>query len=349
MLGERDQLLLKKLVELYLKEGKPVGSRTLSKLPEIQVSPATIRNVMADLESLGLIKSPHTSAGRVPTARGLRLYVDRFLTCQPISREYVTELTHSLQQAGDPEDAIERASRLLSELTGLVSVVRLPDRSKELVSHVALMPLSERRVLMVLVFNDQEAENRFIELDTPVDSAQLERMARFFNEELVGRTLQQARDTLLARMQALHARLNDGMQRVLESAKGALEAHVDAQTAIRVSGEANLLQYEEMADVSRLRALFETFEEQRHMLHLLDRGLAAQGVQVFIGRETGVDLYAPCAVVTHPYEMGEDLVGVLGVIGPRRMPYETVIPMVDITAKVLDAVLKKHDLAPLNA
>ena len=346
MLGERDQLLLKKLVELYLKEGKPVGSRTLSKLPEIQVSPATVRNVMADLEAMGLIESPHTSAGRVPTARGLRLYVDHFLTCQPISREYVETLTNELQKAGEPEAAIEKANQLLSELTGLVSVVRLPDRSRERVSHVVLTPLTKRRVLMVLVFEDQEAENRFIELDRPVNAAQLKAMADFFNEELVGLTLQQARDALVVRLEGLRHQLNDGMDKVLEGARGALEAH--AHAAVRVAGETKLLQYDEMADVAQLRALFDAFEQQRHMLHLLDRSLQTQGLQVFIGRETGVELYEPCAVVTHPYEMGEDLVGVLGVIGPRRMPYEKVIPMVDITAKVLDAVLKKHELAPLN-
>lgn len=346
MLGERDQLLLKKLVELYLEAGKPVGSRTLSKLPEIQLSPATIRNVMADLEAMGLIESPHTSAGRVPTARGLRLYVDHFLTCQPISREYVATLTRELEQAGEPEAAIEKANALLSELTGLVSVVRLPDRARERVSHVALMPLTERRVLMVLVFNDQEAENRFIELDTPVDAGQLAQMADFFNQELVGLTLQQARDALVSRMRALSHQLNHGMAKVLQGAQGALEAHGHAE--VRIAGEAKLLQYEEMADVSRLRALFDAFEQQRHLLHLLDRSLQAEGLQVFIGRETGVELYEPCAVVTHPYEMGEALVGVLGVIGPRRMPYEKVIPLVDITAKVLDAVLKKGELAPLN-
>ncbi len=346
MLGERDQLLLKKLVELYLKEGKPVGSRTLSKLPEIQVSPATVRNVMADLEAMGLIESPHTSAGRVPTARGLRLYVDHFLTCQPISREYVETLTAELQRAGEPEEAIDKANQLLSELTGLVSVVRLPDRSRERVSHVVLTPLTERRVLMVLVFEDQEAENRFIELDRPVSATQLKAMAAFFNQELLGLTLQQARDALVARMEDLRHQLNDGMAKVLEEAQGALEAH--AHETIRVAGETKLLQYEEMSDVTQLRALFEAFDQQRHMLHLLDRSLQAQGLQVFIGRETGVDLYEPCAVVTHPYEMRDELVGVLGVIGPRRMPYEKVIPMVDITAKVLDAVLKKHELAPLN-
>lgn len=347
MLGERDQLLLKKLVELYLKEGRPVGSRTLSKLPEIHVSPATIRNVMADLEALGLIEAPHTSAGRVPTARGLRLYVDHFLTCQPIPQEYVRALTEELGRAGDAQEAIERANRMLSELTNLVSVVRLPDRGREQISHVALMPLSERRVLMVLVFNDQEAENRFIELAEPVSAEQLARMADFFNRELVGQTLEQARDTLLARMCSLRDQLNAGMAQVLEGARGALEAHAD--TPIRVAGETKLLQYDEIADVARLRRLFDAFEEQCHMLDLLDRSLRAQGLQVFIGAETGVELYEPCTLVTHPYEMGEQLVGVLGVIGPRRMPYDKVIPMVDVTAKVLDAVLKKHEPAPLNS
>jgi heat-inducible transcriptional repressor len=348
MLGERDQLLLKKLIELYLKEGRPVGSRTLSKLPEISVSPATIRNVMADLESLGLIESPHTSAGRVPTSKGLRFYVDQFLTCQPISREYIAQLMTSLQRAGEPEEAIERATTLLSDLTGMVSVVMLPDRSRERISHVALMPLTERRVLMVLVFNNQEAENRFIELDTPVDSVQLERMANFFNTELVGRSLAEARAMLVDNMAQLQAQLNHGMVQLLEGARGALEAHTDEQTSVKVAGETKLLQYEEMADIQQLRALFDAFEEQRNMLHFLDKSLQAKGLQVFIGRETGLELYEHCAVVTHPYDMGEELVGVLGVIGPRRMPYDKVIPMVDITAKILDSVLKKHYPAPLN-
>ena len=348
MLGEREQFFLKKLTELYLKEGQPIGSRTLSRLPDITVSPATIRNVMSDLEEMGLITSPHTSAGRVPTSQGLRLYVEQFLVCQPVSREYVTALGESLQQAGDVEETVERASALLSELTGLVSVVMLPDRSREKISHVALVPLSEKRVLVVLVFDNQQAENRFIELDVPLSADQLARMAAFFNDTLVGVSLREAREQLLQRMRALQNELNTAMTQLLEGAQGALDAHVSGKPAVRVAGEHHLLEYRELSDTSKLRALFEEFEAQRNMLHLLDRSLQARGLQIFIGRETGIDVYESCSVVTHSYEMGEEMVGVLGVIGPQRMPYDRVIPMVDITARMLDSILKKQCPAPLK-
>ncbi|WP_294945988.1 heat-inducible transcriptional repressor HrcA [Sulfurivirga sp.] len=348
MLGERDQLLLRKLIELYLKEGRPVGSRTLSKLPEINVSAATIRNVMADLEERGLIASPHTSAGRVPTARGLRFYVDRFLTITPLERAQVERLSEALSEAGEADAAIDQASRLLSELSGMVSIVRLPDRAEERVSRVALVPLSERRVLVVLVFNNQEAENRFIELARPLSAEQLEKLSRFFNEELEGLTLREARARLVTRMQQLHADLNEGMRRFIEAAEGALARHEQEGETLRVTGKTRLLQYEELADVERLRELFATFEQQRDLLHVLDRSLEADGVQVFIGRESGVELDDDCALVARPWSMDDTLVGALGVIGPARMPYDRVIPLVDMTGRILESVLKKHTPAPLN-
>ena len=348
MLGERDQLLLRKLIELYLKEGRPVGSRTLSKLPEINVSAATIRNVMADLEERGLIASPHTSAGRVPTARGLRFYVDRFLTITPLERAQVERLSEALSEAGEADAAIDQASRLLSELSGMVSIVRLPDRAEERVSRVALVPLSERRVLVVLVFNNQEAENRFIELARPLSAEQLEKLSRFFNEELEGLTLREARARLVTRMQQLHADLNEGMRRFIAAAEGALARHEQEGETLRVTGKTRLLQYEELADVERLRELFATFEQQRDLLHVLDRSLEADGVQVFIGRESGVELDDDCALVARPWSMDDTLVGALGVIGPARMPYDRVIPLVDMTGRILESVLKKHTPAPLN-
>lgn len=348
MLKTRDELLLKKLIELYLKDGKPVGSRTLSKLPEVGVSPATVRNVMADLEGLGLIRSPHTSAGRIPTSKGLRLYVDRFLTCQPLSVDLTHQLVSEIGESGDAQSVMDTASRLLSELTGMVSVVLMPDRRQERLSHVEFIRLADRRVLVVLVFNGQEAENRFIELDADIDADQLQRMANFFNTELVGLTLHAARDQLLQKMSVLREQLNGGMLRLVQGAEDALEAHEQGASPVKVQGEKNLLQYEELADIQQLKQLFNSFEEHQAILSLLDKSIAAKGLQVFIGRETGLELYDPCAVITHPFDMGDELVGVLGVLGPRRMPYERIIPMVDVTAKIVDSVLKKHVPIPIE-
>lgn len=348
MLGERDRFLLKKLVELYLKEGKPVGSRTLSKLPDISVSPATIRNVMADLETAGLIQSPHTSAGRVPTSKGLRFYVDQFVTYQPLSREVVMALSEQLRQAGDAEDAIERANQLLSELTNMVSVVLLPDRSCEVISHLALMPLSEHKLLLVLVFDQHDAENRFVELERPMAAHQVVRLEQLLQELLVGQSLVSAHQRLMSELAQLKTQLNDTMKQVGEVVEHVLSWHQDGKDQVCIAGKSHLIRHDELADVQRLRALLDTFETHRDMLYLLDRSLQAKGLKVFIGRETGIEEYAECAVVTHPYYLDENMIGVLGVIGPQRMPYEKVIPLVDVTAKMLDSVLKKQYPTPLT-
>lgn len=348
MLGERDRFFLKKLVELYLKEGKPVGSRTLSKLPEISVSPATIRNVMADLEAAGLIQSPHTSAGRVPTSKGLRFYVDQFLICQPLSREVVMEVSEQLRQAGDAEEAIERANQLLSELTEMVSVVLLPDRSQEIISYVALMPLSERKFLLVLVFDEHDAENRFLELERPMSAAQVEKLIQVLQQTLVGQSLASAHQRLVQEFAHLHSQLTASMQQVGQVVENMLALHQSGKEQLRVTGKSHLIRHDELADVQRLRALLDTFETHGDVLYLLDRSLEAKGLKVFIGRETGIEQYSDCAVITHPYYLDEGMIGVLGVIGPQRMPYEKVIPLVDVTAKMLDSVLKKQYPAPLT-
>jgi heat-inducible transcriptional repressor len=345
VLGERAQLLLKRLVEHYIRDGQPVGSRTLSRDPSLNLSAATIRNVMADLEELGFVTSPHTSAGRVPTDKGYRLFVDTLLKYQPLDDAKVVEIQTGLgQHADDPKALVAVASRMLSNVTRLAGVVTLPRQSHAALSQIEFMPLSDNRVLAILVVNGREVQNRILQLDRPFGSEELRRAANFLNQQFAGKELSEVRENLLNQLKETRENLNQVMVDAIRLAQQAVEPtsiHSGRMEYV-MAGETNLMEFAELSNVEKLRRLFEAFTQQRDILHLLDQSLKAEGVQIFIGQESGYTILDDCSIVMSPYTLDREVVGVLGVIGPTRMAYERVIPIVDITAKLLSSALNSR-------
>ncbi|MEO1767914.1 heat-inducible transcriptional repressor HrcA [Thiobacter aerophilum] len=338
MLDKRSLVLLKTLVERYIAEGQPVGSRTLSRYSGLDVSPATIRNVMADLEDLGFVTSPHTSAGRIPTPRGYRLFVDSLLTVQPLPSEAVQALESKLDTS-DPQRLIASASRLLSDLTHFAGVVMAPKRSTA-VRHIEFLSLSERRILMILVSTDGNVQNRILIPDKAFSATELAEAANFFNQNYAGRTLDEVKQAIQDELKALRQDVIALMNAALEAGSAALS---EAEDQCVLSGEGKLLEVQDLsANLDRLKRLFSIFEQKTELMQLLALGQQSQGVQIFIGGESGVMPLDECSLVTAPYEVNGRVVGTVGVIGPTRMAYDRVIPIVDITAKLLSSALSYH-------
>lgn len=342
-LSERGQALLRVLIEQYIEDGQPVGSRTLARASGLNVSAATVRNVMADLEELGLIRAPHTSAGRVPTHRGFRFFVDSLITVQPLGTLPAERLATQFLLDEDGRSPLERASRLLSEMTHMASVVTVPRKDTAKLRHLEFMRLSERRVLAILVFSEKEVQNRILETEREFSKAELEQVANFVNEQLLSRDLGcdlgQARQSLVDGMHADRERLNRQMAEVIAMAEQALAAE-EAEDLV-LSGQTNLMQFADLSDLQQLRQLFDAFQEKRRVLNLLDRCVYAQGVQIFIGEEAKTEGFDSVSVVGAPYCADGEVLGVLGVIGPTRMAYQKVIPIVDVTARLLGSALNQ--------
>jgi len=342
-LNERAQSLLRVLVESYIRDGQPVGSRALSRESGLNLSSATIRNVMADLEEFGFVASPHTSAGRIPTDKGYRFFVDTLLRVQPLESSAVTEIRRQLDSSHDSSKAlVEAASQLLSSVTQLAGVVTLPSTEQASITHVEFVGLSENRVLAVLVLNDREVQNRIIQLERRYGPDELKRAANFLNEKFRGRTLPQVRQEILRELRETRETMNQVMLDAITFAQQVFDVPTEAPLEYVIAGETNLMGVAELSSVEKLRRLFDAFNEKRDFLHLLDQSLKAQGVQIFIGHESGYQILDDCSIVTAPYSLGDMVVGVLGVIGPTRMAYERVIPIVDVTAKLLGAALNSR-------
>lgn len=339
--NERSQLLFKNLMALYLNDGKPVGSSVLAKMPGVEVSSATIRNVMADLERMGLVHSPHTSAGRVPTDHGFRVFVDSILTVQPINQAWEQQVQAGFLQAHTQDELLGKASNILSGLTGMASLVMLPKKEQETLRHIDFVRLGDNRVLVVLVLNDQDVQNRLIELDEPATAEQLVTLANYLNRHFAGKSLSEVKALLVARMDELRQTMDQLMVSIVEATDQVLQNEMHTKMPYFVSGQTNLLNYQELADTEKLRALFQSFEEHSHMLKLFDKSMQAKGVQVFIGQECGNESYQNCSVITTPYELDGQTLGVLGVVGPSRMPYDKIVPKVDLTARILSSLLQK--------
>ena len=333
MLNDRAQILLKLLVEQYIADGQPVGSRTLSRQSGLDLSAATIRNVMADLEDLGYITSPHTSAGRVPTPRGYRVFVDSLLTVRPLDRAQIERVEGKLVPA-NPQQLINTASQVLSELSSFAGVVSVTRRTEPAIRQIEFITLSERRVLLVLITTDGDVQNRIIHLTAQPSPARLVEAANYSHEHFAGQTLSHMQRRLRDELQTLREDMQALMGAVL--ATGSNSPVGDCV----ISGEGNLLRTEDLtADLANLRRLFEVFETKTGLLQIFDASSKAHGVQIFIGGESGVTALDECSVVTAPYEVDGQVVGTLGVIGPTRMAYERVIPIVDITARLLSSAL----------
>jgi heat-inducible transcriptional repressor len=338
-LSERAQLLLKALIESYIRDGQPVGSRTLSRESGLALSSATIRNVMADLDELGFVTSPHTSAGRIPTDKGYRLFVDTLLKLKPLEGVELREIERGLGEQDEPKSIVATASRLLSSVTHLAGVVTIPRQSQSAVSQIEFVALSGNRVLTVLVVNGREVQNRILQLERYYSPDELRRAAAFLNDQLRARSLAEVREELLGQLQETHRHMN---QLMLDAIQMAQQVARRNEPGYVIAGETNLMDFAELSNVEKLRRLFEAFNEKRDILHLLDQSLRAEGVQIFIGQESGYTILDDCSVVTAPYTLDNEVVGVLGVIGPTRMAYERVIPIVDITARLLGAALNSR-------
>ncbi|HAJ11372.1 MAG: heat-inducible transcriptional repressor HrcA [Hydrogenophaga sp.] len=334
MLDERSKLLLKALVERYIADGQPVGSRTLAKATGLELSPATIRNVMSDLEELGLIASPHTSAGRIPTARGYRLFVDTMLTVRRDELPGMGGLGRQQALEGaQPQRVISHAAQMLSSLSQFVGVVMAP-RMATVFRHIEFLNLSEHRVLVILVSPDGEVQNRIIHTQAVFTQSQLQEAANFFNTHYAGLTMDAVRERLKTELEALRGEIAELMKAAVD---------VDAareQDQVVVAGERNLLSVSEFSsDMGNLRRLFDLFEQKTQLARLLDVSAQADGVRIYIGGESQVVPYEDLSVVTAPYEVDGQVVGTLGVIGPQRMPYDRMIQIVDVTAKLVSNAL----------
>jgi heat-inducible transcriptional repressor len=342
---DRAQLLLRTLIECYVRDGQPVGSRTLSRESGLRLSSATIRNVMADLEEHGFVSSPHTSAGRVPTDKGYRYFVDALLRYQPPGPGEIAELKRSLDlRAGDPKALVTAASQLVSSLTRLAGVVTVPREANAALSQIEFLGLSGNRVLAILVVSGREVQNRVVQLDRHYSPDELRRAANYLNEQFGGRELAEVRSRLVAQLQETREQVNRLMVDAITLAQRAFAEQPGVPDAdMVVAGETNLMGFAELSNMDRLRRLFEAFSEKRDILHLLDQSLGAQGVQIFIGHESGFTILDDCSVVAAPYTVDEHVVGVVGVIGPTRMAYERVIPVVDLAARMLGSALNSRD------
>jgi heat-inducible transcriptional repressor len=339
-LGERAQQLLKVLIESYIRDGQPVGSRSLSRDSGLNLSSATIRNVMADLETYGFVTSPHTSAGRIPTAKGYRFFVDTLLRVQPLEEAAADQMRRQLTSADDARTLVSVASQILSNVTQMAGLVTLPTTQAASLTHIEFLPLSENRVLVILVFDDREVQNRVVQLGRNFGAEDLRRAANVLNEQFRGRTLDQVRQNLIDQLSEMRERLNQGMVDTISMAQQLfVDPPARGDVEFVIAGETKLMGFAELSSVEKLRRLFEAFNEKRDILQLLDLSLHGQGVQIFIGQESGYQILDDCSVVTAPYGGENGAVGVIGVIGPTRMAYERVIPVVDLTARLLGAAL----------
>jgi len=340
VLDERAQTLLRVLVDKYIREGQPVGSRTLSRDSGLDLSPATIRNIMSDLEELGFVDSPHTSAGRVPTSKGYRFFVDTLIKLTPPNGDDLLRFTPGLSEVGgDPQALALSVSNLLSVITRLAGIVTVPRRAQTSLRQIEFLPLSGKRVLAILVVNDREVQNKIVNVQRDFSADELRRATNYLNDRFSGRSFSQVRELLLAELKTTRESMNALMVEAIEMANQVFP-EAEQQPEFVLAGETNLMGLEELSDVDRLKGLFEAFGRQRDILHLLDQSMRADGVQIFIGHESGYQLLDNCSIVAAPYATEDDTMGVLGVIGPTRMAYERVIPIVDVTAKLLGRALK---------
>lgn len=338
-MDKRAQILLKTLVEHYISDGQPIGSRTLLQHSGLDVSTATIRNVMSDLERLGFIASPHTSAGRIPTQKGYRFFVDSLLTIKPLQTREIQLIKHELSSP-DPQELINSAADMLSQLSQFAGVVMIPKRKTVTFKHLEFLPLSEKRILVIIVTTDGNVQNRIILADKPYNASDLIQATNYFNHHFAGCTFDEVHQKLHEELRKMQSDINRLMAAALEVSDKA--SHAGKENVV-IAGERNLLQADDLStNVASLRKLFELFERRTQLMQLLDSSQRATGIQIFIGGESHYLPLDECSMVTSPYEVDGQIVGTLGVIGPTRMAYERVIPIVDITAKLLSNALSTN-------
>lgn len=339
-ISDRAQVLLKALVERHIRDGQPVGSKTLMQEAGLPVSAATIRNVLSDLEERGFLHSPHTSAGRVPTAQGYRLFVDSLLQMSPIDNQDVSALQAELNPDRTATELVQSASSILSSITAQAGVVTVPRQNANQLRQVEFLPLSGDRVLVILVVNEREVQNKIIHTQRVYTATELHDAAAMVNQRFAGHALDTVLEQIVHEMYEARSQIDSYMQATLDLASKALDQDA-GQEEYLVAGESRLLGNATAEELGGLRHLFEAFEQKKDLLHLLDRCSTADGIQIFIGEESGYTTFDEYSVVTAPYNDGVRQLGVLGVIGPTRMSYERVIPIVDVTARMLSSALSR--------
>jgi len=342
-LNERAQCLLKVLVNRFIEDGQPIGSKTLAKSANLDVSPATIRNIMSELEDLGFVESPHTSAGRVPTVQAYRFFVDSVIESQPVGQQALfDELKSRLEQGQNTHDLVTSVSEFLSGVTKLAGIVTLPKVQKILLKQIEFIPLSERRVLAILVTADGEVQNRILNVHRDFNIDELRLLSNFFNEQFSGMDVSKVKQILFEQIQHDRDHMNRMLNVAVEMAEGLFTANPRDEDYI-LAGQSNLMGKDKLSNVDKLRLLFDAFTQKQEILSLLDQCVNTDGVQIFIGDESGYQILEECSVVTSSYSIDGKVLGVLGVIGPTRMHYDRIIPIVDVTAKVMGAVLNSRN------
>jgi len=340
ILNERAAVLLKQLVASYIHDGLPVGSRQLAQDAGLDISSATIRNVMSSLEKSGLVVAPHTSAGRIPTEQGLRLFVDSLLEVQPIEERLVSQLQQKLDPDKDVVELVNEASQLVSEMTQMAGIVSVPKQSHAKLRHIEFLPLPDKRILAIMVTNEKDVHNKVLHLHREYSTDELQHAANYLNQQFTGQDVDQIRDTLLKDLDRTRQDVDNVMKTAVEVAGKALLGDKANKPEFIVQGEKNLVRYNDSSNQEQLQHLFEIFDRKREMLGLFDRCVHNEGVKIFIGHEAGFEGFGDCSVITAPYSVDGTAIGVLGVIGPSRMNYDQVIPVVDLTARLLGDALK---------
>ena len=334
----RSQQLFKLLVEQYIADGNPVASKSLAVRPEVAVSSATVRNVMGELEHLGLVRSPHTSAGKVPTNQGYRFFVDSLLNVEPWSEDRMADMRAELDPDLSPGELVTSASDLLAQITQMTCLITTPLRNQVNLRHIEFVRLDDERILVILVLNDREVQNRVIRAERAFTDVELTQAANFLNREYGGRSLLEIRREIVESMQADKDRMDQMMQSALDMAHAAFSEDAGDSHELVVAGESRLLDFSD--DTDTVRTLFDAVSRKGRVLHLLDQCLQSSGVQLFIGEESGYQPLGEMSLVTASYELSGEVAGVLGVIGPTRMDYKDVIPVVDVTARLLSAAMR---------
>jgi heat-inducible transcriptional repressor len=343
-LPERSEHILKLLIEKYIENGQPVGSKIIAGNTDLSLSSATVRNVLADLENRGYLKSPHTSAGRVPTTEGYRLFVDHLLTVSDLgaAENHISQVKHIKQLLSantDSQSIAETASRMLSDMTQLTGIVLVPSSQNKTLRHMEFLPLNSKQVLVILVINEKEVQNYVIDTDREFDEIELNQATNYVNQNFSGQSVAAIREQLLHLMKQEKQDLTGLMETAISVSSKALEK-TKSQDSLVIQGESNLLGSQN-ADLGRLKGLFNAFNQKRDIIDILDRCSQSKGMQIFIGKESGNQLFDDMSLISAPYTLGEEVVGVLAVVGPTRIPYQKVIPTVNITAKILASVLNQ--------
>jgi len=339
LLDNRARYLLKTLIDCYVNDGHPVGSRTLAEAAKLEISTATIRNVMAGLDHMGLVTSPHTSAGRIPTEKGFRLFVDSILEVQPLQKSLLTRMKQQLNPDQDQDTLLNTASSLISDMTHMAGIISIPKRGHLPLRHIEFLPLSDQRILAILVVNEKEVQNRVIHVEREYTQQELTQIGNYLNQNFSGKDIFSVRSQLINELKNTRSAVDDLMKATVDIASQALKPADTVQNDYRLQGQTNLIRFNELESTLKLQQLFDFFESKRDMLGLLDQCIQADDIQVFIGREAGLEEFGDCSIITAPYSVDGNAIGVLGVIGPTRMQYSNIISVVDVTARLLGSAL----------